>query len=120
MTQWDFKRESNQPATGANTVAGILKGYQPFAATTNMAEKRNVIATTAGWVRREHRVSVHGGTRTLNEVLVAAAPGSGLFYNSNTHLGKADMSQIYVIRNANGVISALVSSNLCVVFSGAT
>jgi hypothetical protein len=29
----------------------------------------------------------------MDEVLIAAAPGSGLYYNSNTYLGKADIAQ---------------------------
>lgn len=118
MSTWDFRRESTQTASGANTTAGILAGYQPFAQADQLASKRNVIATSKGWVRRQNKTDVHGNVRVIDEVLVAAAPGSGLYYNSNTYLGKADIAQIYIKLNANGVISANVSANLYVVFNG--
>jgi hypothetical protein len=117
MALWDFRRESTQLATGANTVAGRVKGYQaPFVAgdATEMAEKRNVIATSAGWIRRENR-----GTRTIDQVIVAANPGiTNVDYTSNTFLGKPDIAQIYVKLNASGVIAANTSTaNLYVVFN---
>ena len=118
---WGFNRESNQVAAGANTVAGRVKGYQPpFVAgdASEMAEKRNVIATSVGWIRREHRSSVHGGTRTIEQTIVAANPGSGLDYTANTHLGKPDITQLYIKLNANGFISANAAQvNLYVVFN---
>lgn len=118
MSNWDFRRESTAVASGANTVAGIVAGYQPFPEADNLASKRNVIATRVGWVRRQNKTDMHGSTRTIDEVLVAAAPGSGFFYTSNTYLGKTDIAQMYVKLNANGVISANVSANLYVVFNG--
>lgn len=123
MPQWDFRRESTQAATGANTQAARAKGYQPSVdqggQVAEMAEKRNVIATSLGWVRRENRTSVHGGTRTIDQVIVAANPGSSLNYTSNTYLGKIDVAQIYVKLNANGVLSAnATNANLYVVFNG--
>ena len=30
MSSWGFGRESTQVVAGANTVAGIKKGFQPF------------------------------------------------------------------------------------------
>jgi hypothetical protein len=125
MALWGFSRESTQVASGANTVAGIVKGYRPlpqasgsgsFENESQVANKRNVIATSAGWVRRINRTS-DGNQRQFDEVLVAAAPGGGFYYTSNTHLGKPDIVEIYVKLNANGVISANVSSNLYVVFN---
>lgn len=118
MSTWDFRRENTATKSGANTVAGILAGYQPFAEADNIASKRNVIATSKGWVRRQNKTDLNGNKRTMDEVLVAAAPGSGLYYNSNTYLGKADISQIYIKLNANGMISANVSANLYIVFNG--
>jgi hypothetical protein len=53
MSNWGFSRESTQVASGANTVAGIKAGYQPFAQADTLASKRNVIATSKGWVRRQ-------------------------------------------------------------------
>ena len=117
MSSWDFRRESTQTASGANTVAGIKSGYQPFGAADVMASKRNVIATNVGWVRRQNKTDNLGNKRTLNEVLVAAHPGSGLAYNSNTYLGKADIAQMYVKLNSSGYITANVSANLYVVFN---
>ena len=129
MALWGFSRESGQVASGANTVAAIVKGYRPLpqvsgtgedgatAGAIQVANKRNVIATTAGWVRRTNKVDTHGNSRQFDEVLVAAAPGSGLYYTSNTYLGRPDICEIYVKTNANNVISANVSANLYVVFN---
>lgn len=113
MSKWGFRRESTQSNAGANTVAGMKAGYQPFYNADQMASKRNVIVTNKGWVRRENR-----GARTIDEVLVAANPGvAGMGYNSNNYTGKADISQMYVKLNANGTISANVAANLYVVFN---
>jgi hypothetical protein len=128
MALWGFSRESGQVASGANTVAGILKGYRPLPQATGSEEpdiggniqnanKRNVIATTAGWVRRANRTDTHGNIRQVNEILVAANPGSGFSYTSNTYLGRPDICEIFVKTNANNVISANVSANLYVVFN---
>ena len=128
MALWGFSRESNQVASGANTVAGILKGYRPLPQSSGIghsyetlgggfANKRNVIATSKGWVRRINRTS-DGNQRQFDEVLVAANPGGGFNYTSNTYLGNADIVEIYVKLNANGVISAnATSSNLYIVFN---
>ena len=127
MALWGFSRESTQVASGANTEAGIRKGYRPLPQSGGIghsfdtegggyANKRNVIATTKGWVRRINRTS-DGNNRQFDEVLVAAAPGGGFYYTSNTYLGGPDICEIYVKLNANGVISANVSSNLYVVFN---
>lgn len=122
MPRWGFDRESTQVASGANTIAGRVKGYQaPFIAgdASEMAEKRNVIATSLGWIRRENRSSVHGGTRTIDQVIVAANPAvPNKDYTSNTYLGNPDVSQIYIKLNANGYISANATNvNLYVVFN---
>jgi len=127
MALWGFSRESTQVASGANTVAGIVKGYRPlpqsfgighsYDAPGDSANKRNVIATSKGWVRRINRTS-DGNQRQFDEVLVAANPGSGFNYTSNTYLGGPDIVEVYVKLNANGVISANASgANLYVVFN---
>lgn len=120
MALWGFSRESTQTISGANTVASIKKGYRPLPLADGVGGdagvKRNVIATSKGWVRRTNgtgsRVS-----RQFDEVLVAAHPGSGFNYTANTYLGNPDMVEIYVKRNANNVISANVSANLYIVFN---
>jgi hypothetical protein len=128
MALWGFSRESNQVASGANTVAGIVKGYRPLPQSSGVghsfetegggfANKRNVIATSKGWVRRVNRTS-DGNQRQFDEVLVAANPGGGFNYTSNTYLGGPDIVEVYVKLNANGVISANASgANLYVVFN---
>jgi hypothetical protein len=130
MALWGFSRESTQVASGANTEAAIKKGYRPLPVSggighsydgqsggIDVANKRNVIATTKGWVRRSNRTSDGNVQRQFDEVLVAAAPGGGFYYTSNTYLGGPDICEIFVKLNANGVISANVSSNLYVVFN---
>ena len=118
MPTWDFRRESTQAATGANTQAAKAKGYQAKIVGGDgqdaEAEKRNVVVTSLGWVRRENRSS----TRQIDQVLVAANPGSGFSYTANTYTGKPDIVQIYMKLNANGVVSANSPiTNVYVVFN---
>jgi hypothetical protein len=121
MPQWGFNGESTQTATGANTEAGRVKGFQPtFAAgdATEFAEKRNTIITQYGWVRRENRSMPGSVNRQLDQIIVAAHPSNGLYYNSNNYTGNPDICQIYVKLNANGYISAnATNANLYVVFN---
>ena len=130
MALWGFSRESTQTATGANTEAGMKAGFRPLPTSdgighsydvggglTDIANKRNVIATSAGWVRRINRTS-DGNQRQFDEILVSANPGGGYSYTSNTYLGRPDICEIFVKLNANGVISANASgANLYVVFN---
>jgi hypothetical protein len=124
MALWGFGAEGGQNAAGANTEAGIKRGYRPLpmmsgghgAVGIQTAHKRNVIATEKGWVRRINRTS-DGNNRQIDEVLIAAHPGGGYSYTSNTYLGKPDIAEIFVKLNANNVISANVSANLYVVFN---
>jgi hypothetical protein len=128
MALWGFSRESGQVASGANTLAAIVKGNRPLPQSSGVghsfdndgagnANKRNVIATSAGWVRRLNKRDTHGNNRQFDEVLVAANPGGGFSYTANTYLGNPDIVEIYVKLNANNVISANVSANLYVVFN---
>jgi hypothetical protein len=127
MPLWGFGAEGSQVASGANTVAGILRGQRPlpqsggvghsFDIDGSIANKRNVIATSAGWVRRQNKRNMHGSNRQMDEVLVAANPGGGFSYTANTYLGRPDICEIFVKLNANNVISANVSANLYVVFN---
>ena len=124
-SQWGYSRENSQTKAGANTEASLKAGQQPFAGTTDGNEpwKRNVVATTAGWVRRTNRGTVNG-QRPHDEILIAGQPGReygggsvAFTYVANTNLGPADISEIFVKLNANNVIAANVSSNLYVVFN---
>jgi hypothetical protein len=127
MPLWGFGAEGSQLASGANTVAGILRGQRPlpqsggvghsFDIDGSIANKRNVIATSAGWVRRQNKRDTHGSNRQLDEVLVAANPGGGFSYTANTYLGRPDICEIFIKLNANNVISANVSANLYIVFN---
>ena len=126
MAQWGFSRENSQVKSGANTEASLKAGQQPFGGTTDGIEpwKRNVVATTAGWVRRTNKTPTTGAVRQHDEILIAGSPGreSGggsvaFTYVANTNLGPADISEIFVKLNANNVISANVAANLYVVFN---
>ena len=129
MALWGFGAEGGQNAAGANTEASIRRGYRPLPQSGGIghsfdtegggyANKRNVIATSKGWVRRLNKVDMHGNVRQFDEVLVAASPGGGFDYTANTYLGKPDICEIYVKLNANSVISANASgANLYVVFN---
>ena len=117
MSAWGFDQDDTQSNAGANTKAGFVRGYQPVYAFTGgggMASKRNVIATSKGWVRREYV-----GTRLKEEIIVAANPGiAGKDYTSNNFLNSPDICQMYVKLNANGYIGANVASaNLYVVLN---
>jgi hypothetical protein len=90
---WDFKNESGHPAAGANNAAGHIAGGRPFyflGRESDNAYKRNVIKTSAGWVRRQHGP----GTRVRDEILVAAG--------DKITTGSADIAEIY-LTNANNV-----------------
>ncbi len=119
MPQWGFSRENSQVKSGANTEASLKAGQQPYAGQSDGGEpwKRNVVATVAGWVRRQNKTPTTGSVRQVDEILVAANPGSGFTYVANTNLGPADISEIFVRLNANNVISANVAANLYVVFN---
>jgi hypothetical protein len=131
MALWGFGQESTQVASGANTEAGMKAGFRPLPTSSGIghsydgqsggidtANKRNVIVTSKGWVRRTNRVSDGNVQRQFDEVLVAANPGSGRDYSSNTYMGRPDICEIFVKLNANGVISANASgANLYIVFN---
>jgi hypothetical protein len=100
MSSWDFRKEGTHDAAGANTVAGLKAGYQPYAEADNLASKRNVIATEKGWVRRQIKRTDGNPPRIIDEVLVAAHPGGGTGavasgYANSSHLGFPDIAQVY-------------------------
>ena len=97
MPSWGYDHEKTQVAAGANTVAGLKAGFQPFEKANVLSSKRNVIATNKGWVRRTIKNNRQGGgTRIIDEPLVPANPGIADGYANTAHLGFADIAQIYM------------------------
>lgn len=85
MSLWKFGSEKNDAQNSSTVGAKYKAGGQPnpgIGSSTNplnnggKKNKRNVIVTDKGWVRRDHRVMNAGGassvTRQIDEVLVAA------------------------------------------------
>lgn len=120
MPSWGKQKEKNQVVAGANTVAGLKYGYQPSEFDGGyLANKRNVVATDKGWVRRKiNKDAASGVVRIRDEMLV---PIGGLA--NSTNLGFPDISQIYFSgkgSGANGTIAnCYVVFNEPVKYSGA-
>ena len=121
MPSWGFRQEKFQGAQGANTVGGLKAGYQPFYQAGNLKSKRNVIATSKGWIRRQIK-KTDGVTRIVDEVIVAAAPGTSS-YPGAAYLGFPDIAQMYLANSTFGplVTQDAIANNtalkLCVVFN---
>ena len=97
MPSWGFDHEKSQVHAGANTVAGLKAGFQPYENANVLSSKRNVIATNKGWMRRTIKNNRQGGgTRIIDEPLVPANPGIADGYANTAHLGFADIAQIYM------------------------
>lgn len=119
MALWGFNKDSTKTVSGANTVAGLVAGQQPFGG-FNQAEKRNVIATSAGWVRRQNKTDMHSTSRQIDEVLVAANPADGADgYANVSHLGFPDITHIYLSSNSTGgnALGRTQTANLYIVFN---
>ena len=107
MPSWGFGPEKNNSNDSSNATAGVKAGNQAFVH-DQKKEKRNVIATNKGWVRREHRL-MNGGTassvtRQIDEVLVAAGNKDGA---PSTHLGFPDIAQIYFANSTNDDVTSI-------------
>ena len=63
MPSWKFGSEKNDDANSSTTGASYRAGGQPNDESFLKKNKRNVIVTDKGWVRREHRL-MNGGTAT--------------------------------------------------------
>ena len=114
MSTWRFDKESNTDYQGANTVAGQLAGHQPHFQADTLSSKRNVIATEKGWIRRTHK-NTDGNQRQIDEVLVAAHPGSAGAtggYSGIAYLGFPDIAQVYL--NSTSISAAYVGENVSV------
>jgi hypothetical protein len=127
MSTWRFDKESNTDYQGANTVAGQLAGHQPHFQADTLSSKRNVIATEKGWIRRTHK-NTDGNQRQIDEVLVAAHPGSAGAtggYSGIAYLGFPDIAQVYLDSTSisaaygGGNVSVYVVMNEPVKHSGA-
>jgi len=99
MPLWKFTKDS-APATGANTRAGILAGGVPY--TESQRQKRNIVLTNSGWVRRQNKTDMHSNARLIDEVVVAANPATGANkgYASNTSLRFPELVQVFVSSNS--------------------
>lgn len=113
MSSWGFDAEGTQVAAGANTVAGLKAGYQPYAQADVLSSKRNVIATNRGWIRRTIKTNEGGPVRIIDEPLVPANPGTADGYANTAYLGFADIAQIYMANTtvAPGATSVYVVFN---------
>jgi len=113
MSSWGFDAEGTQVAAGANTVAGLKAGYQPYEKADVLSSKRNVIATNKGWIRRTIKTNEGGPVRIIDEPLVPANPGTADGYANTAYLGFADIAQIYMTSTtvAPGATSVYVVFN---------
>ena len=107
MPSWGFGPEKNNSNDSSNATAGTKAGNQAFAH-DQKKEKRNVIATNKGWVRREHRL-MNGGTassvtRQIDEVLVAAGNKDAA---PSSNLGFPDIAQIYFANSTNDDVTSI-------------
>ena len=107
MPSWGFGPEKNNSNSGTGATSGTKAGNQAFAH-DQKKEKRNVIATNKGWVRREHRL-MNGGTassvtRQIDEVLVAAGNKDGA---PSSNLGFPDIAQIYFANSTNDDVTSI-------------
>ena len=115
MSDWDFRKESNETAEGdVGSVASFKAGMQPCERADVKSSKRNVIATSKGWVRRTIK---NNGTDTLgvrlhDEVLVAAG---GKVTADN--LGFPNIAEIYLSANSTSDVKSGAVCNVYVVFN---
>jgi hypothetical protein len=129
MSNWDFRAEKNQNNTGSTTTnptGGLKAGFQPFSEADTLKSKRNVIATNKGWVRRTHKKnSGSSTTRQIDEILVAANPGTSTGYAGAGYLGFPDIAQVYMQNSSSDSVTTIVALDgaggsehqICVVFN---
>lgn len=129
MSNWDFRAEKNQNNAGSTTTnptGGLKAGFQPFSEADTLKSKRNVVATNKGWVRRTHKKnSGSSTTRQIDEVLVAANPGTSTGYAGAGYLGFPDIAQIYMQNSTSDSVTTIAALDgaggsehqICVVFN---
>lgn len=108
MPSWKFGSEKNDDANSSTTGASYRAGGQPNDESFLKKNKRNVIVTDKGWVRREHRL-MNGGTATsvtrqIDEVLVAAGNKDAA---PSSNLGFPDIAQIYFANSTNDDVTSI-------------
>lgn len=114
MSSWGKSNTAAQVVAGANTVAGLKYGHQPSEFINGyLANKRNIIATDKGWVRRRIK-ETDNTVRIVDEMLV---PINGLA--NSTNLKFPDIAQIYFSSNSTGgsALANGTSANIYVVFN---
>ena len=114
MSSWKFGSEKNDDANSSTTGAGYKAGGQPNDGSFQKKNKRNVIVTDKGWVRREHRLMNGGGassvTRQIDEILVAAGgkagPAGADATPSTGGMGFPDIGEVFI---ANSTVNDVTS-----------
>lgn len=122
MPLWGFNKDSSKTVSGANTTAGLVAGQQPRGGSHAGTGKRNVIATSAGWVRRQNKTDLNSNSRQMDETLVAANPGTASVsdgYANSAYLGFPDIVEMYTSSNSTGgnALARTATANLYVVFN---
>lgn len=122
MPLWGFNKDSSKTVSGANTTAGLVAGQQPRGGSHTGTGKRNVIATSAGWVRRQNKTDLNSNSRQMDETLVAANPGTASVsdgYANSAYLGFPDIVEMYTSSNSTGgnALARSATANLYVVFN---
>jgi hypothetical protein len=120
MSLWKFQKSALPVAAGANVVAGLIAGGTPFMKSKSVGiNKRNLILTKNGWIRRIIKKNVHGNVRVMDEEIVSANPGANLKYYSNTHMRYPTVGTVYVSSNSTGGSSLAngAFANVYVVFN---
>jgi len=122
MPLWSFNKDSTKTVSGANTLAGLVAGQQPRGGFHSGTGKRNVVATSAGWVRRQNKTDLNSNSRQMDEILVAANPGTSDVsdgYANSAHLGFPDIVEMYLSSNSTGgnALARTATANLYIVFN---
>ena len=116
MSDWDFRKESNETHAGdVGSVASFKAGMQPCHEADVKASKRNVIATDKGWVRRtikNNGTDTASGVRIHDEVLVAAGDKT-----SAADLGFPNIAEIWLSANSSTAVKSGAVCNVYVVFN---
>jgi hypothetical protein len=95
---------------GANNTPFRFKGGTQPEKASQAAEKRNVIMTDNGFVRRQQKTDSDGNVRTIDEMLI---PLGGLAADA----GFPNITEIFTSANSTSGVTTANSANVYVVFS---